>query len=475
MPDLELKQQDDATNDMFIDEKENTKKEKKIPKKTKRIILIVVLLIVVIAVWVMPKFSSRTESSLSSVTTATVQRRDIKQTLSTTGTLQAGEMYTVMPVKTGEVTSAPFAEGDKVKKGQTLYVIDSGELDLSIKQASQSVSKAQSHYDEAVAQQKNLQVKSGAKGTIAEIFVSVGDSVMSGQSVASVEDEAGALHPVTAKASGKVSAVRIALGAAVSAGDVAVELSSADIESQVDSAYASLTNAKNELSRLNIQKESYTITSPISGTIVEKNVKKGETAEQGKKLCIVYDLSYLTVVLNIDELDILSVEEGQKVEITSDTTPNVSYTGTVKKISIVGTTNNGVTSYPVTVKLSDTGKLLPGMNISASILISSSENVLSVPVGAVQRGNTVLVPTKEGEESAQGYAGYKYVQVQLGANDNDYIEIKSGLAEGDKVAIPEVVPANNDNNFMNPFGGGGGGQGTMPGGREQTTPRDTTQ
>ena len=66
------------------------------------------------------------------------------------------------------------------------------------------------------------------------------------------------------------------------------------------------------------QLENYTITSPISGTVIDKEYKAGDTVESGKTLCTIYDLSYLEMTLNIDELDISTVEAGQTVQITAE-------------------------------------------------------------------------------------------------------------------------------------------------------------
>ena len=113
---------------------------------------------------------------------------------------------------------------------------------------------------------------------------------------------------VTASASGTVAAVHVSEGSAVSKGQVLITLGGDDLEDQLQNAADSLRNA--ELSMENTQKqlENYTITSPISGTVIDKEYKAGDTVESGKTLCTIYDLSYLEMTLNIDELDISTVE-----------------------------------------------------------------------------------------------------------------------------------------------------------------------
>ena len=124
-----------------------------------------------------------------------------------------------------------------------------------------------------------------------------------------------------------------------------------------------------------------------------------------------------------------------------------TFTGTVDKVNINGTTTNGFTTYPITIRLDGDGTelarqgLRPGMNVSATIIGQSVENALCVPVGAVSRGNkllvaapgalaedgtTVLDPTKTEER-----------QVALGASDDSYVQILSGLSQGETVLVPD--------------------------------------
>ena len=77
-----------------------------------------------------------------------------------------------------------------------------------------------------------------------------------------------------------------------------------------------------------------TITSPISGTIIDKNYKAGETSESNQVLCSIYDLSYLTMTLSVDELDIADIAVGQTVSITADAVDDQTYKGVVTKVSV---------------------------------------------------------------------------------------------------------------------------------------------
>ena len=247
---------------------------------------------------------------------------------------------------------------------------------------------------------------------------------------------------VTASASGTVTAVHASEGSTVSKGQTLITLGGDDLEDQLQNAADSLRNA--ELSMENTQKqlENYTITSPISGTIIDKEYKAGDTVESGKTLCTIYDLSYLEMTLSIDELDISTVEVGQAVQITADAVEGKTFTGTVTKVSVAGTTSGGITSYPVTVRIDEADELLPGMNVDAEIVLEEAADTLAIPSSAVTRGsgNTSLVLVTQDSPSAanaveqEAPEGYAYVQVETGISDDSYVQILSGLQEGDTAA-----------------------------------------
>ena len=247
---------------------------------------------------------------------------------------------------------------------------------------------------------------------------------------------------VTASASGTVTAVHASEGSTVSKGQTLITLGGDDLEDQLQNAADSLRNA--ELSMENTQKqlENYTITSPISGTIIDKEYKAGDTVESGKTLCTIYDLSYLEMTLSIDELDISTVEVGQAVQITADAVEGKTFTGTVTKVSVAGTTSGGITSYPVAVRIDEADELLPGMNVDAEIVLEEAADTLAIPSSAVTRGsgNTSLVLVTQDSPSAanaveqEAPEGYAYVQVETGISDDSYVQILSGLQEGDTAA-----------------------------------------
>lgn len=246
---------------------------------------------------------------------------------------------------------------------------------------------------------------------------------------------------VYATGSGTVSGFSKLSGSTVSKGEVLCTIESEANRSQLQTAKLSVESAKLSASNAAGTLDDYTITSPISGTVIEKNFKAGDKVDGASSgtLAVVYDLSCLKMKMNVNELDIGKIQVGQTVELSADALPGQMFLGTVEKVSINGTTTGGFTTYPVTIRVDDYGELKPGMNVSADILCDTAANVLCVPVSAVERGDTVLVPlpgamTEDGTAVADA-SKLENRSVTLGRNDDAYIEITSGLEEGETILI----------------------------------------
>ena len=248
---------------------------------------------------------------------------------------------------------------------------------------------------------------------------------------------------VVAAASGTVSEFCVREGSTVRQDDVLLRITGKDLDKQAQNAADNLRSAELRMSSAERNISHYTIDAPISGTIVDKKVKAGDKLSANdtamQNLCTIYDMSYLEMKLNVDELKIRSLEVGQEVEITADAVPGETYKGVISSILVAGTTANGSTSYPVTVRIDDMGELLPGMNATAKITTASVKNVLALPNAALVRGSYVLVTrdspsAANAETSMTAPDGYVYVKVTTGISDDDYIEVKSGLQEGDTIA-----------------------------------------
>ena len=265
---------------------------------------------------------------------------------------------------------------------------------------------------------------------------------------------------LTAQAAGTVTSINVQEGSDVAKDDIILGLSGDDLTESIQSASESLRSAEISMQNLQDTMNNYTITAPISGTIIEKDAKVGDAVKTGDTLCIVYDLSYLEMSINVDELQISSISVGQKVQITADAVPDKTYVGTVTRVSMKGTANGGTTTYPVTIRIDDTDGLRPGMNANAEIVVAEANNALVVPNAAVVRGSYVLV-TKDSPSAAnadtamEAPEGFVYVPVKTGVSDDDYTQIVSGIQEGDTIGYdPSSVSSDSyydDGGYIMPF------------------------
>lgn len=393
-----------------------------------------------------------------------------------------GDLTVSAPCK-GVIKTLYIKNGDDIKTGDRVCdIVDSDTMTLEIKFLS---SQAGGIYS---GQAANIEMTGGGgsyMGTVktvssgstvnslgvpvtnVEISVTNPGAITTGDIATAVVDGTACAEPgtfkysheetVTAKASGKVRNLSLIEGDRVSAGRTILTIESSSVSNQVKKSALSVSDAELSLKGLQDDLDQYSISSPIAGKVIQKTVKAGDkvASQQGStSMAVIADLSALTMTMNIDELDISSVKVGQDVEVTADALENQVFHGVVNKVSVIGTSQNGVTTYPVEVLLSDVENtdLIPGMNVSATIVLEKKDDVLLIPTTAVKRGNKVKM-LGSGEE----------VEIETGIDDGTQVEVLSGLSEGDQVEIADVPTKSVEDTMMQGMQGGMGGERGMPG------------
>ncbi len=195
----------------------------------------------------------------------------------------------------------------------------------------------------------------------------------------------------------------------------------------------------------------YYVETPVAGTVITVNNEVGDYIQTNsnmnqKPLAVVADMSKVKFILEIDELDINKVSLGMEVKVSSDAVQDKEYLGKVSKISSEGKSLNGVTTYEVTVVIEEYEGLKIGMNVDATLTLDKKDSTLIIPMAAINKiGDETYVYVKDeaytGDEpvfyttpsSMANIAGYKKKTVTVGINNKDYIEITSGLENGNKV------------------------------------------
>lgn len=190
-----------------------------------------------------------------------------------------------------------------------------------------------------------------------------------------------------------------------------------------------------------------------------------ETTEESVTAFSVCPDKKMTISVSIDETDILSLSVGQQVDVSVTSISENTFKGVITAIDKSGENASGVTSYTATVEIDKTKGMLSGMSASASITIESVDNALIIPLDALkQTSSTAYVYTSYDEET--GSLG-GMTEVEMGLSNSSYVEIKSGLKEGDVVYYQEKKSSNMSGfTFPGGFGGDGGfpGGGSFPGG-----------
>lgn len=359
--------------------------------------------------------------------------------------------------------------------------------------------------------------------------MAVGGAVGSNVSPGNGVIENSASSSLYAETDGTVSKIYYSNGDYVTKGTVIAVLTSDSVDDKIADSTISYKSASLSMRQTEKDLEDYNITSPISGTVITKNSKAGDTIDKTTAqtvMMVVADISRLKFELSIDELDISKVSEGQTVSVTCDALPDETFLGYITTISVEGTAQNGVTTYSAEVVIDEPGNLRPSMNIDASVITDSAENVLLVPTEDIKTVGTKTyvfvkgdkdnkssakfdknskpgnnfkpskdampdksfnpdnIPKTDGNNKASKGGeipfanipnapdGYIAVEIETGVANEDYTEVKKGLTEGQEIYRQSTVSTSNSSRMMNGMGGMSGGMGgSRPSGSMSGAPR----
>ncbi len=260
--------------------------------------------------------------------------------------------------------------------------------------------------------------------------------------------------------------------------------------------YASLSELKEEYDTLQALIEAGQLTSPVAGVVDTLSLAAGQTVDKGASLMTVDSTDDWVATVSVDELDINSIKTGQYVSVTLDSMPNDTFSGKVTRVSDLGSASNGITTYDVDVTVDSNENFKLGMTVSCEITSEEAKNAVLVPVDDVLTANNrsyvmVVLERTDAEKSTikqlisdndfKGMADfmgedaaalnitmlpdpeqllYSEVRaVETGIENAYYVEIKSGLSEGEKVIKQTSDSGDSESGFfMNGMGAMGGGQ-----------------
>lgn len=219
--------------------------------------------------------------------------------------------------------------------------------------------------------------------------------------------------------------------------------------------------------------QSYTITAPYDGKILQCNVSEDDELVQGSELVTIQSLDGYSISLSVDELDIASIERGQSVEITLDAIEG-TFEGTVSDISYTASSSGSVVRYTTVVTLDNIEGALAGMSATCKITIADSGEGIIVPVDAVQtvNGEKVVYLAPSGATFGDSYndtelelSSLTAVKVETGMSDGSYILISGDVDNGELIIVPVLSTTatySADSTRNNAMGMFGGNTGEMP-------------
>ncbi len=346
--------------------------------------------------------SQQAAKQTAAVTTADVQRMDMKSTVSATGTIRPHDSVEVSSKITARIKTVLVKENDEVQAGQTIATLDGKDYEAKKDQAQFKVTNTKSKYYRVAY-----------------------------------------LNSIGAKSDQDLD----------------------DARYEYDTAQSALQEAESDLNET-------VITAPMSGVVVGEPKTAGTMAVQGSDnptvIMTIADLSSKQIVAKVDETDIGSVKVGQQATFTVDTYTDKTFTAHVSQISKTDTGNSWDTTsskssssstsasviyYYVILDVDDPeGLLFPGMTTRVEIQTASNDNALVVPISALKtdaNGSYVVVVDANGKQENR--------YVETGIYGDEYVEILSGLNDGEKVVNSYTAKTKTSSSSKSSRRGGPGG------------------
>jgi len=356
---------------------------------------------------------------------ATLERSDIARSVVATGKIEPLTKVEVKSKASGIVEKILVDAGQPVKQGQVLAELDKEQLRSAVAEASANLEAAQAALQAAEASyQKNLVDAEGPDVPFLKKDMDrAHDLYKQGLIALNVMQDAEKNY-------------QLALNRQVSA-ERNAEMSKAQVaqaKAQIAQARAALDNAEENLRYA-------TITSPIDGEVLSKDVEVGDAVSSilvlGSQATLVMtlgDTSEVYVRGKVDESDIGKVYLGQTARIVVESFKDKAFRGKVTKISPLGVEKDNVTTFEVRVSIQNsTGELRANMSANAEIILEEKKGALLAPEGALlfdkDKSASVEIPDPKAD------TGRRKIAVKVGISNGVKAEILSGLHEGEKVIV----------------------------------------
>lgn len=503
-------------------------------KKRKKLFIIlgVIVVVVAIALVILFKFVLNKRSKMptfQSTSTVTLEKTDLVKSISATGTIESQTSKEITATGNNlSIDKVKVSVGDKVKKGQTLVTFNKDDLQDAYDEAKENLSDVKSQNQKSISKaQKQLDnAKKDYSDANKEKKQEVSDAKKKYESakskVNSLKKKVKA-NPSDESLKKQLEEAEQAMEQAKSAYEQAqkdLKNTNKQNQSSIDNAKDSLEtandnykkNVKDAQKQVDNAKENLStcsVKSMVAGTVTTINVEEGDSYS-GSTIMTIDDLDAFCVTTSVDEYDINSVKEGQRVVIKTDATGDEELEGEIDFVALTttsasssssnsmmgGSSSSSSSGYEVRIILNDTNESLRlGMTAKCSIILEEASDVYAVPYDAIHEdsdGNFYINVIDESSSSSDsslsdssssnskmpnmssGFSSnYKKITVTKGLESDYYVEISgSELTDGLKVVVDtDAVSSSSSSdsssgNFGDFSGGmpGGGFSGGMPSG-----------
>jgi RND family efflux transporter MFP subunit len=348
-------------------------------------LVICLLLIAMLGVTGCSKAKEVVKESEITVNTAPAQIQDLAKSMSYSGIVRGQNEVYLMPKIAARVTGIYVKAGDQVKAGQTLITLDNTDFIAGVKQAEAGLEMAQ-------AGQRNNDLKV--------------------ESAQADYERAKTLHEAGAVSNQQLELARLKYE----------ELIAGSSQAAVSQAQAGLLAARTQL-------EKCTITSPINGIVGSIGLSLGDTSNPQSPAAIVSDTTQLQIEVMVSESEVSYIKEGSEVNVLVKAAQEQPYKGQVDSISSVADPTKR--NYGVKIVLANPeGNIKSGMFADLKIDTLSKKNIIAIPVsGVMPKGGRDIVYTVDQDKRA------REAEVKTGIKNDRFIEIVSGLEEGQEVIV----------------------------------------
>ena len=395
--------------------------------KKKKFIILAVVAVAVVALVIVAVAATRGGTKIDPTKLAKVEKGDLAKSVVATGKVTPITKVEIKSKASGIVKKLYVDAGDNVKQGQVLAELDRDEIEAQVNSARAQLLSNEANEKAAEADMKRAEVD--AQGvdipTLRRAYERAQDMAKSGVVSASALDDAQRAY-ILAQNKQDVAKAQLVVNKA-----------------KVAQAQADVQKSNATLKQLEEQLSYTTITSPIDGVVLSRDVEMGDAVSSilvlGSAATLVMtigDTSEVYVKGKVDESDIGKVYLGQPARIRVETFKDKTFTGHVTKISPMGAEKDNVTTFEVRVSINNPGgELKAEMTANAEIILDEHKNVLMIPEGAILYDKDKKASTEIPDPKAKD--GKKKVALNIGISNGAKTEVVSGLKEGDQVVLQQ--------------------------------------